>query len=63
MKMLWAVLMGALGLVLTAASLGKTMDEEAQAKPENEPDEIIFDLSHYPPYLLTSFRSPTVPRA
>ena len=61
MKALWSVLMGVLAMAATAHLLEKMTDDHPSLEPE--PPEVMIDLSHFPPYLLTSFRGPAIPRA
>lgn len=61
MKTIFATLALVLAAVLLARTTGK---RRPPASPPPLVDrEILIDLSHFPPYLLTSFRGPTIPRA
>lgn len=61
MKVLWSVLMGVLAMAATAHLLEKMTDRPPAPEPDSP--EVMIDLSHFPPYLLTSFRGPAIPRA
>lgn len=66
MKALWTLLMTVLALGSIAEERRRRQLETRPAPPpppNSEPSELVLDLSHYPPYLLSSFHGPAIPRA